>query len=69
MSPYFGLVDNFVSQIAKSAGDFDTNAHPCRIGGADFLLYETTQQGGCKPIQDSELLEAFEPYIAAFLGK
>ena len=53
----------------KSAGDFDTNAHPCRIGGADFLLYETTQQGGCKPIQDSELLEAFEPYIAAFLGK
>jgi hypothetical protein len=24
----------------KSAGDSDTNAHPCRIGGADFLLLE-----------------------------
>ena len=21
----------------KSAGDSDTNAHPCRIGGADFF--------------------------------
>lgn len=36
----------------KSAGDFDTNAHPCRIGGADFLLFRVTLRGGVRSIEE-----------------
>lgn len=30
----------------KNAGDSDTNAHPCRIGGADFLLMKGADDKG-----------------------
>jgi hypothetical protein len=30
-------LSNPINLLVKSAGDSDTNAHPCRIGGADFF--------------------------------
>lgn len=32
-------LSNPINLLVKSAGDSDTNAHPCRIGGADFLPF------------------------------
>jgi len=41
----------------KSAGDFDTIAHPCRIGGADFFQFSRLSargvQDGSKGCADS----------------
>ena len=43
----------------KSAGDSDTNAHLCHIGGADFLLLGARWQGGVQSVREGVQLTEY----------
>ena len=43
----------------KSAGDSDTNAPPCHIGGADFLLLGARWQGGVQSVREGVQLTEY----------
>ena len=58
-APTSKLLQGSPGSPLKSAGDSDTNAHLCHIGGADFLLLGARWQGGVQSVREGVQLTEY----------